>query len=119
MAVWPGTLPGFSVELTDQRIDGTIRSSMDAGPAKVRRRFSAVSRIIETAVTLTAAQRATFDTFFADTLGEGSLPFDFDDPADGTTVELRFLAPPQMTAIAVASGYVSQWRVQMSLEILP
>lgn len=119
MAAWPGTLPAFSVELTDQRADGTIRSSMDAGPMKMRRRFSAVSRIIETAVTLSAAQRATFDTFFATTIEEGALPFDYDDPVDGTSVEMRFLAPPQSTALVSASGSVTQWRVRMSLEILP
>lgn len=119
MAVWPATLPKFSIEITEDRQDGAIRTPMDTGPSKVRRRFSAVSRYMTTQLLLTAEQRATFDTFFADTLGEGSLSFDYADPKDGSTVQMRFTLPPRFNSGGGYGGVVSVWIASLSLEILP
>lgn len=120
MASWPTSLPDISLSLTDARQDGAIRTPMGTGPAKMRRRFSAVSRYVEGSVILDNTERATFDTFFATTLAEGSLAFDMDDPRDGTTQSWRFTAPPSFVARkGNGSNVVTLWVATLSLEILP
>lgn len=119
MAVWPGTLPtleivgAFSFTLADD----TVRTEMDVGPPKVRRR--AASRPVPVRMghpALTAVQAATFVTFYRDTLAGGSLAFDMADPRPGATgnASLRFSAPPTITPAAPAV-----WGVSCDLEILP
>lgn len=120
MAVWPASLPDISLALTETRQDATIRSSMDAGPMKMRRRFSAASRYVTGSVIMDNTQRATFDTFFETTIAEGALPFDMDDPRDGTSLEWRFMEPPAFTARkGNGSNVVTLWNVTLSLEVLP
>lgn len=92
---------------------------MDTGPGKVRRRFSAVSRYLSAPVSLSAAQRATLDTFYSVTLSEGSLEFDMDDPYDGAAVSVRFTAPPSYT-YSGKSGSSARWfNAVLALEVLP
>lgn len=120
MAVWPTSLPDISLALTETRQDAAVRTPMDAGPMKMRRRFSAASRYVAGSVILDNTQRATFDTFFETTIEEGSLPFDMDDPRDGTTQEWRFTAPPSFVARkGNGSNVVTLWVATLALEILP
>lgn len=119
MAVWPATLPKFNLDTQETRQDGVIRTPMDAGPAKSRRRFSAVSRYLSTDLILTGEQRATFDTFFDETLADGSLTFDMEDPKDGAIVQMRFTAPPSYVYAGARGGVVTIHIVSLSLEILP
>ena len=116
MSEWPATLPqnllidGFSKSPANLM----IRSQMDAGPAKVRRRFTAGVKPIQGEIKLTEAQLDTFKTFFNDTLIGGTLRFDWIDPDDGTTeVEMRFVEPPVWTREG------DLFVVEMSLEIMP
>lgn len=121
MAAWPGSLPYFMLNARESQQDGAVRTDMETGPAKVRQRFTAVSRYLDCEVMLaTAAQRATFDTFFFTTLANGSLTFDQVDPADGTTQSFRFMAPPEFTYTKAGSGSGSlNTKVRLRLEILP
>lgn len=119
MAVWPSTLPKIAVDTQEARQDGTIRTPMGTGPAKSRRRFSAVSRYLTTSLLLTAEQRETFDDFFSDTLAEGSLEFDMEDPKDGATVQMRFTGPPSYNYAGGNNGRVTVCVVSLNLEILP
>lgn len=119
MAIWPTSLPCMMLGATENKQDGALRSSMDAGPQKVRRRFSAVSRYVSVSITLDATQRGTLDAFFADTLAQGSLAFDGDDPFGGSTVEMRFLAPPAYTYAGKDGGQARWYYASLSLEILP
>lgn len=119
MPTWPSSLPTFFPAATDSRQDGTIRTPMDVGPAKARRRYSAVSRFVSAPVALSAAQRTTLDTFYATTLSEGALTFDIADPFGGATVEARFTAPPAYS-FSGKSGAAARWfNAVLSLEILP
>lgn len=121
MATWPGTLPYFERGLRDQVQDGTIRSSMDMGPAKTRQRFTAVSRYLTGTIYLTTkAQRTTFDNFYYTTLSNGADEFDMVDPADGSTETFRFLAPPEYDhQFGEDSTGTKQQRVTLRLERLP
>lgn len=105
-AAWPGGLPQTTLlGVRDQRGSATVRFTNDAGPAQVRKLFSNATRTIQRRIVLTNAQRVIFDTFFVDTLEEGSLPFDFADPVTGATVSYRFLQPVEWTHIGMtASG---------------
>jgi hypothetical protein len=116
-AVWPSSLPQFvEIDGYDETLpDALLRTRMDAGPAKQRRRFTAAPRSLAAVTDLmTAAQGATFEAFFETTLQMGALPFDWAHPRTQATKTFRFREPPK--AIARPGGRV-QYR--LSLEIMP
>lgn len=119
MPSWPSTLPDISLGLTETPQDGAIRTAMSAGPVKIRRRFSAVSRSVSASLMLTTTERATFDTFREDTLSQGALSFDMDDPRDGTSQTWRFAGVPTFTSVTSDNNTVKLWRADFPLEILP
>ena len=93
----------------------TIKSEMDVGPAKVRRRFTAGVEPVSGTMILTAAQLATLDTFYNTTLLGGSLRFAWTvPPAHSVACEMRFTEPPTWTAIEPG-----KYEVSLALEILP
>lgn len=98
---WPSTLPqkpsteGF----IEQFPNSVIRTQMDAGPAKIRRRSTAAVRPFSLVYNLTLAQVAIFDTFFNDTLAGGSLAFNLPDPRTGTTLNVRITTIPKISAL--------------------
>lgn len=97
-----------------------IRSTVDVGIAKSRRRASAAPTPVECSVLLTRAQVATFREFFTETLEAGSLPFEWVDPASGSTVEMRFVAPPRLTPRAPRQAAQAEyWSAALQLEIIP
>jgi len=113
---WPGALPqellvnGYSQSFPDI----TIKSNVDAGPAKVRRRFTAGVEPISGTMIMTAAQLATFDTFFNTTLLGGSLRFSWTKPPVHTVAcEMRFTEVPSWTKVE------GDYEVSLSLEVLP
>jgi hypothetical protein len=121
MAIWPGTLPQyFEVGVQDTRQQGFIRSQTETGPYKQRKRFTATSRFLSGTMLLTGTQRATFETFYKTTLSEGTDEFDFIDPADFSTVSVRFAAVPTLSGVAGGgTAGTAQWRMDMALEVLP
>jgi len=117
MIVWPASLPqepllqGFGEQVPNT----VIRSQMEAGPSKVRRRFTAGVRNIDCQMRLTADQLETLDAFFMTTIAGGALSFDWKHPRNGTAVTFRFIEPPSYSP--VARGTV--WHASLRLEILP
>ena len=119
MAAWPGTLPGYmEIGLSERRQQGFLRTPNDSGPAKQRKRFTATSRYVTGTMTLTKAQRDTFETFYKTTLGEGAAEFTMGDALDFGTVTCRFFETPEMQLLG-AGGDGGHWRVSLALEILP
>ena len=120
MVAWPPTLPQKQfLGLRDERQSGRLRTSMDTGPAKQRRRFTAATRNIGVPIVLDGAQRQTFDTFFITTLEEGVLSFDWEDPVDDTTISMRFISFPPFELISGGIPDERMWQAVMTLEILP
>ncbi len=120
LPAWPGGLPQNQFKgVADERQKGAIRTAMDAGPAKIRRRFSAVVRAINTSLMMTGTQRQTLNTFFITTLAEGSTPFTWTDPVDDTTQNFRFTAPPKFALQQGGTTGLRIWRADLMLEILP
>ena len=116
-AVWPVSLPQrpLAQGLQERVPDTLIRTSMEAGPPKVRRRYTAGIRLFEMQLRLAASQVDTLDAFFEETLAGGSLPFDWEHPRTGAAVAFRFVEPPAYSP--AAGGQL--WTGTLRLEVLP
>lgn len=90
MPTWPVTLPqqflmqGYS-ETPPSNI---IRSTMDQGPPKDRRRSTDNERLFSVSMELTEAQIAIWEDFYYNTIQE-VLPFDFPHPRTGATISVK------------------------------
>lgn len=114
-AVWPLSLPSnFLVQnFQETPPDNTIRSKTGIGPGKIRKRATSASRPIMGSQYMSASEVDTLDTFFTDSLEDGSKRFEWTHPRTGANVEMRFKAPPQYTPRGIG------WDVLMQLEIMP
>lgn len=114
-AVWPPTLPSYVLEQGYQENlpDNNIESSVEAGAAKVRPRFTAKFQKITCTVQMDPTQSATFRDFFNTTLLMGSLPFDWVHPSTRQAVTFQFRKPvPQA---ASQGGFYSLWTLNLEL----
>lgn len=94
-----------------------IRSPMDAGPAKQRRRAKRPSTM-DLSFILTTAQTQTLESFIENDL-EGVRRFNFTHPRLYTTVEVRIVPQSEGEFFRLqylAPGY---WQTSMKFEILP
>ena len=114
--VWPLSLPqkvlaqGFEETMPKN----VIRTSMDIGPDKVRRRTTSNVREISVTVQMTISQKATFEEFFLDTVHSGASSFDWVDPLTQAEVTFRFREPPKISYVG------GVWiNVSMKLERMP
>jgi hypothetical protein len=117
--VWPTGLP--QEVYTDQgptytAQDNTVRSSVTSGPAKLRRRFTAVPSDVTVSLQLSEDEIAILETFVKDTLGE-VLPFDWVKFHTGEAAPYRFKAGWSSVKLTWYVGDV--WNVSMELECLP
>lgn len=116
MAIWPATLPPPAVNSFREKPPlNTIRSTMDKGPAKVRRRTTANTRPMSFTLKLTPEQVQALDDFYVDTTYSGADEFEFVHPRTGDTVNARFTAEPDYSE--VEGGII--YTVAIALEILP
>lgn len=117
MPTWPVTLPtapegnGYQ----EQAPNTLIRSHMEAGPPKVRQRFTAGVRPFTMTFILTKAQVEILDAFYVNTLLGGSLTVDgLNHPRKGTANVFRFVEPPSYAYIGP-----DVWRASVKMELLP
>lgn len=117
--VWPLTLPqcaqvgGFS-ESVGYNI---IRTPMDQGPAKIRRR-SARAQPLSVSYKLNATQLATLEDFVQNTI-KAVARFYFPHPRTGTEVEVRIVPSSEGELYKIGHINGSIWSVTMNLEVLP
>jgi len=114
--VWPASLPqspliNGSEETTPNNI---VRTQMDQGPAKVRRRSTANVKPVKMQFVMDKAQLNTFETFFNDTVKGGALKFDFPEPVTQTVKEYRFKGQPTKTPLSA-----TLFRIEVEMEELP
>jgi len=117
MATWPASLPQTLLQASyKETLPRTkIRTQMDAGPPKQRRRYTAAPRPITACQNLTTTQVADLKTFHNTTLQGGALAFDWTDPIPGSgTVSFRFVSEPELVPL---SGKLH--RAAYELEIMP
>ena len=119
---WPASLPstpllqGLSYTPQTQ----VVRTPMDIGPPKLRRRTSAEVTPFSARLVLTGAQLATLRTFFFTTLAGGALTFTWLEPTTGASVTMQFRGPYTATPLR-AHGFVDGrlYDVAVDLEIVP
>ena len=100
-AAWPNTLPNFlETDGYNHAIgDTTIRTTMDVGLDKLRKRFTKSIDTTDGNMKLDRTQYLTLDTFYKTTLNGGTLPFEFIDPLTQVLNEYRFTKPPSARSI--------------------
>jgi len=89
---WPDTLPlTLRMDgLSAKRNSNVIRTTMDAGPKKARRRYTASSKEFTGSMLLDASLFFELEQFYSVTLADGVLRFNFTDPQTLETAEFRF-----------------------------
>lgn len=112
---WTTSIPQkFLLEgYAEKARDTMLRTEMELGPAKVRRRTTAGVREINGSMIMTPTELASFITFYQTTLKDGSLRFSMNEPVSGASCEMRFTASPAWDRRGL------NYYVQMQLEILP
>lgn len=115
MTSWPGTLPSAPLldGFNETGVDLTVRSKMDIGPDKSRRRFTGEMFDIQMQFIMTKTQVNALRTFFYTTLDGGVDEFDFTHPITDATVSMRFKKPYAV----VTEG--SLFRVSCDVEVMP
>jgi hypothetical protein len=115
MPTWPNTLPKALIEgYAETPANNVLRTQMDVGPAKTRRRTFANVRNLTINLLLSSAQWTALDNFYDVETLSGSLPFDMPHPRTNVTGNFRFVSPPQLSALS--SNY---FKIAVSLEQLP
>ena len=121
MPNWPAGLPQFmGPDTSIQDDESRLIQSMDAGPASIRNRFTAITQTIKTRIILTGDELATFLTFFRDTINHGTDSFTWTHPIDGTSKDMRFKAKPEWRCIRPSSSVTDRlWTADFEIEVLP
>jgi len=89
---WPDLLPAdfLADGLSIQPQSNVIRTAMDAGPKKARRRYTARSVYFNGKQRFDEAELAVFEQFFHNVLADGVLRFFYKDPLSNQMDEFRF-----------------------------
>lgn len=116
-------MPSYPAELPSPQISGysegtanlVIRSQMDQGPAKTRKRFTAgVKPVTMQTPPYTLEQVDIFDEWFRDEIASGASTFTMKNPRTNTTETFRFVNNPSYPA----SGD-KLFIIRMELEQMP
>lgn len=110
MTSWPSEIPVTREGYKERPPRRVIRSDMDIGPDKIRRRSSSEIRPVSLTLFLTQEQLEIFDEFY---LENDSFSFNFVNPRTSQTVSARFIEEPDYSLDE------TMFRVSVSLEILP
>lgn len=112
---WPNTLPQRFLRdgYTEDGADNLIATDMSIGPAKTRRRSTAAVEQISGIVMMSENQFSAFKAFVKADTKDRSLPFTFPDPHGGAALLVRMPHPYSISPVGI------EWRVQISLEVLP
>jgi len=101
---WPVDLPDCLESWQETERESITRTNMDAGPPKVRRRFTAPMREMRCTMVLRADQYETFRDFFDIELAQGINWHTFRHPYTGNVESFRFVSPfeiSNMNALAI------------------
>lgn len=110
---WPGTVP-YEPEIDgyDEEVRSNLSSfSPDVGPPTSWRRSTLDSSNVRATILMTGAEYTAFMMFFRTTLADGSLAFEWDNPAYSATGRYKF--SPDQAPRRVPAG-PDLWRVSFS-----
>lgn len=118
MPSWPSNIPTFLVRgFSEQPGDGRLRTPMDAGPPKVRRRYTATVRKMRGTIQTDDTGLAAFETFLETTILSGSIPFDWEHPRTGADIVCQI--GENYPSWSPANNAATRWDIELDLEILP
>lgn len=113
MVAWPADLPqsplisGFEIA----EGEALVRTTMEAGVDKIRRRYTAVAIDYTWPLILSNAQKTSLGVFYQ---ANGALPFDMFEPALAEIRQFRFIEAPSYIPLSHA-----HWATVLNLEMLP
>jgi hypothetical protein len=116
--IWPVTLPQKpNTNYSETNGVLILRTTMDAGPAKMRRRGSRPNTM-QVTFEMSTAQVEILRAFTQDTL-KGTARFGFTHPRTNQIVEVRIV--PQQDGALFSVGYIlpDYWTISLQLEVLP
>ena len=116
---WPTSLPQVPLKSGFSEVGGVnvIRTPMELGPAKTRRR-SRIAKPIQVSFLMTKAQIITLEDFVENTLF-GVRRFNFTQPRKLVSVEVRIVPGAEGVFYTLSPLGVDLWQVSMTLEVLP
>ena len=118
---WPSTIPqAFQQDsFSEATASAVLRTSMDTGPTKVRRRTTSNPDIWSGRMILTSTELADFKTFYRTTSKYGSERFNFPNQYDLlSTVEARFKIDTGGEAFSITpDGDTQDWSIDLTLEV--
>lgn len=116
MATWPATLPTEPINDGFQEALGNnvLRTNMDVGPAKVRRRSAIRNDALSIRLKLTTAELAIFKAFYTTDLHDGVDTIQWVHPITNVSTDLRFTSPPSWEP--AETGF---FNVTLALEVMP
>lgn len=110
MSAWPAALPDPSqFGYTQVPVDGAVRTPMQFGPDKVRRRVTYIPRIINCEFVVTDAQYTTLDDFYQLNASDN---VNVTDPLTQASAVYKFVGPPVYNYLE--NGY---WKVNVTFEV--
>ena len=117
MAAWPSTLPQspLAKSLSETTPNDLIRTKMDVGPDKIRRRSTAGIRRFGMSIFMTKAQVQILDDFIQSTLNGGTDTFTWINHRTDAAATLRFISLPAYRTL----GNGDYYSAGLSLEELP
>lgn len=89
---WPDSLPQVLIldGLNAKKRSSVVRTEMDAGPAKQRRRYTVSTKEFKGSIVVTESQRQILENFYRVVLSDGVLRFQMKDPQTLEYAEFRF-----------------------------
>ena len=113
--VWPTTLQQYvnTDSFSYQKGSTTLKSDVDVGPSKIRRRFTKSVDTMSASIWLTADEYTTFETFYNTEVAGGATAFNFNHPITNATLLVRFANEPNYRPL---SG--TRFVLSFSLEVI-
>lgn len=104
---WPSTLPDCAESWEEQDVPVTVRTSMDVGPPKVRRRYTRTMRNVRVGFTMTHEQANAMRDYFELDLQGGTIDHQFVHPFRDELQTFRFVEPPTINSMGALACAVS------------
>ena len=95
---WPAELPNCADTWRERDRETLIRTPMETGPPKVRRRFTSPIREFDVGMVMRHDQFADLRDFYDISCAQGVVKHYFRHPYLNLVQEFRFMAPPELAS---------------------
>lgn len=105
-ATWPAGIPACPADWSEQDRDQVIRTAVDVGPGKTRRRATRQTTRAQARFVMSRDQWVTLRNWFRFDAAGGATAFAWPHPITGEALAWRFTQPPTASVIE-QSGYLN------------